>query len=64
MLVSQEGIIAVVHHINKNMNGNNAIFLLRTKKPNVIDNIPYAIVDVKLTAEIENGVYDYYPIRE
>ena len=64
MIVSQRGTVAIIHDMTKNMNGNNAIYLLRTKRENALDSIPYAIVDVHLTADIENGIYDYYPIKE
>jgi hypothetical protein len=64
LLVSEQGTVALVHHITKNMNGNNAIYLMVTKRENVpLDTLPYAIVDVKLTVDIDAGRYKYYPIK-
>jgi hypothetical protein len=62
LLVSEQGTVALVHHIAKNMNGNCAIFLMITKRTDNLDILPYAIVDEKLTTDIKAGRYNYYPI--
>jgi hypothetical protein len=45
------------------MNGNHAIYLMVTKRADNLDILPYAIVDIKLTADIDAGRYKYYPAQ-
>ena len=46
------------------MNGNRAIYLMVTKRDNVpLDSLPYAIVDVKLTEDINASRYKYCPAQ-
>ena len=64
LLVSEQGTVALIHHITLNMNGNRAIYLMVTKRDNVpLDSLPYAIVDVKLTEDINASRYKYYPAK-
>ena len=63
LLVSEQGTVALVHHITLNMNGNHAIYLMVTKRADNLDVLPYAIVDIKLTADIDAGRYKYYPAQ-
>jgi len=63
LLVSEQGTVALVHHITTNMNGNNAIYLMATKREDNLDVLPYAIVDIKLTVDIDAGRYKYYPAQ-
>jgi hypothetical protein len=63
LLVSEQGTVALIHHITMNMNGNNAIYLMVTKRTDNLDVLPYAIVDVKLTADIDAERYKYYPAK-
>jgi hypothetical protein len=63
LLVSEQGTVALVHHITTNLNGNNAVYLMVTKRSDNLDALPYAIVDVKLTGDINAGRYKYYPIQ-
>ena len=62
LIVSEQGTIAVIHYIGKNMNGNKAIYLMVSKKQEVPDVLPYAIIDVKLSEDIKACRYRYYPI--
>lgn len=64
LLVSEQGTVAVIHYIGKNMNGNKAIYLMTSKKVEVPDVLPYAIIDVKLTEDIKAGRYKYYPVKK
>ena len=64
LLVSEQGTVAVIHYISTNMNGNKAIYLMVSKKQEVPDILPYAIVDVKLADDIRAGRYKYYPIKK
>lgn len=62
LLVSEQGTVAVIHYISTNMNGNKAIYLMVSKKQEVPDVLPYAIVDVKLSEDIKAGRYRYFPV--
>lgn len=64
LLVSEQGTVAVIHYISTNMNGNKAIYLMVSKKQEVPDVLPYAIVDVKLSEDIKAGRYKYYPVTK
>jgi hypothetical protein len=64
LLVSEQGTVAVIHYISTNMNGNKAIYLMVSKKQEVPDILPYAIVDVKLADDIRAGRYKYYPVKK
>ena len=64
LLVSEYDTVALVHFISRNLNGNNAIYLMQTKKSYTVDYIPYAVVDVKLSEDIDAGIYTYYPVIE
>jgi len=64
LLVTEQGTVAVIHYISTNMNGNKAIYLMVSKKQEVPDILPYAIVDVKLADDIIAGRYRYYPVRK
>lgn len=62
LIVSEQGTVALVHHITENMNGNKAIFLMLSKKQDTQDNMPYAVVDYILEADIKSGRYKYFPV--
>lgn len=62
LLVTEYGTIAVVHDIIENMNGNKAIFLLHTKREDIVVTTPYAAIDIHLTEDIEKGIFQYYPV--
>jgi hypothetical protein len=62
LIVSEQGTVAVIHYIGKNLNGNKAIYLMVSKKQEVPDILPYAIVDVKLAEDIKAGRYKYYSV--
>lgn len=62
LLVSEQGTVAVIHYISTNMNGNKAIYLMVSKKQEVPDILPYAIVDIKLSEDIKAGRYRYFPV--
>jgi hypothetical protein len=64
LLVTEQGTVAVIHYISTNMNGNKAIYLMVSKKQEVPDILPYAIVDVKLADDIRAGRYKYYPVKK
>lgn len=62
LIVSEQGTVALVHHINENMNGNKAIFLMISKRKDISDAIPYAVVDYILEGDIKSGRYKYFPV--
>jgi len=62
LLVSDQGTIAVIHYITTYMYGDKAIYLMVSKKQEVPDMLPYAIIDVKLTEDIKAGKYKYFPV--